>query len=85
MDDDHPENGVPIPCLNTAAEFLKVSEATVRRLISDGTLTAQQLCKGAPWVIRAEDLATEEVGRAANARRQRRPPSGDPRQNTLSL
>lgn len=71
--------------LNEAAAILKVSEATVRRLINEGALAAQQLCKGAPWVIRAEDLATDEVGRAADARRHRRPPSGDMRQNTLVL
>ena len=71
--------------LDEAAAILKVSEATVRRLINEGELAAHQLCKGAPWVIRTDDLATEEVRRAADARRQRRPPSGDPRQNTLAL
>ena len=71
--------------LEEAAKILDVSEATVRRLIKEKALAAHQLCKGAPWVIRAGDLESEDVKRAADARRSRRPPSGDPRQNTLAL
>jgi hypothetical protein len=62
-----------------------VSEATVRRLIQEKIVPAHQLCKGAPWVIRASDLDDEAVRGAAKARCQRRPPSDDPRQNILSL
>jgi excisionase family DNA binding protein len=40
--------------LEEAAGFLKLSEATVRRLINEKILPATQPCKGAPWVIRAE-------------------------------
>ncbi len=32
-----------------AAEALDVSQATVRRLIVEGALPANQSCKGAPW------------------------------------
>ena len=71
--------------LEEAAACLKVSEATVRRLIKEQVLPANQLCKGAPWVIRASDLDREAVRCAADARRQRHPPSDDPRQNVLSL
>ena len=71
--------------LEEAAKILDVSEATVRRLIQEKIVPAHQLCKGAPWVIRASDLDDEAVRRAAEARRQRRPPSDDPRQNILSL
>ena len=71
--------------LEEAAKVLQVSEATVRRLIKEKALAAHQLCKGAPWVIRAGDLESEDVKRAADARRSRRPPSGDPRQNSLAL
>jgi excisionase family DNA binding protein len=71
--------------LEEAAARLKVSEPTVRRLIKDKVLPAEQLCKGAPWVIRAGDLDRETVRRAAEARRRRRPPSVDPHQNVLSL
>jgi len=46
---------------------------------------SHQLCKGAPWVIRANDPTGENVRRAANARRLRHPPSGDPHQNALIL
>jgi excisionase family DNA binding protein len=71
--------------LEEAAARLKVSEPTVRRLIKDKVLPAEQLCKGAPWVIRAGDLDRETVRRAADARRRRRPPSVDWLQNVLSL
>lgn len=71
--------------LEEAAGVLNVSEATVRRLIKDKILPATQHCKGAPWVIQAEDLDNETVKRTADARRQRRPPSIDPRQNALAL
>ena len=71
--------------LEEAAKILDVSEATVRRLIQEKILPAHQLCKGAPWVIRASDLDDETVRCAAAARRQRRPPSDDPRQKTLAL
>ena len=43
--------------LEEAAGVLKVSEATVRRLIKRPCCRRHQLCKGAPWVIRAQDLA----------------------------
>jgi len=71
--------------LEEAAAVLKVSEATVRRLIQEKVLPATQHCKGAPWVIRAADLENETVKRAAEARRLRRPLSVDRRQNTLAL
>jgi excisionase family DNA binding protein len=71
--------------LEETAAALRVSEATVRRLIADGVLPATQYCKGAPWVIRADDIQTEDVMQAAEARRQRRPASADQRQNVLAL
>ena len=70
--------------LAEAAAHLKVSEATVRRLINEQILPANQLCKGAPWVIRADNLGLDTVRAAADARRLRRP-SVDPRQNSLIL
>jgi excisionase family DNA binding protein len=71
--------------LHEAAAALTVSQATVRRLIKDGVLPAQQLCKGAPWIIRASDLETDKVKRAAKARRLRHPESENPLQNMLDL
>ena len=71
--------------LDEAAEVLNVSASTVRRLIEDGTLPARQLCKGAPWVILSNDLDRHEVKQAAQARRLRRPPSGNPQQKELEI
>jgi excisionase family DNA binding protein len=71
--------------LDEAAMVLNVSASTVRRLIEDSTLPAQQLCKGAPWVIRSSDLERTEVSQAAQARRLRRPSSGNPHQKELDF
>jgi excisionase family DNA binding protein len=71
--------------LDEAATVLNISEATVRRLIADKTLPARHVCKGAPWVILIGDLQREDVQRAADARRLRRPPPHDPLQNTLAF
>ena len=71
--------------LDEAAAALSVSPSTVRRLIKDGQLLANQLCKGAPWIIRGADLDRSDVKGAATARRLRRPPSGDPLQKTLEF
>jgi len=71
--------------LDEAAANLAVSPSTVRRLIKDGQLAATQLCKGAPWVIKAADLERVDVQRAAAARRLRRPPSDNPLQKQLEL
>ena len=71
--------------LAEAAEALNVSASTVRRLIEDSTLPARQLCKGAPWVIRSNDLDRPEVKQAAQARRLRRPPPGNPQQKELEI
>jgi excisionase family DNA binding protein len=71
--------------LDEAAEALSVSPSTVLRLIKDGQLSANQLCKGAPWIIRAADLERSEVKRAAAARRLRCPPPDNPLQKTLDF
>ena len=66
--------------LDEAAETLAVSPATVRRLIVEGALPANQICKGAPWVIRTADIQSAEVACAAERRRKhapRTPPSED--------
>jgi hypothetical protein len=41
---------------------------TALRMIRRGDLKGQQLCKGAPWVVRAEDVAA-----FGNAAREKRP------------
>ena len=69
--------------LNEAAAALSVSPSTILRMLRDGALPAQQLCKGAPWIIRSQDLKREDVRRKAEARSSRRPPSCDPLQKHL--
>jgi DNA invertase Pin-like site-specific DNA recombinase len=71
--------------LNEAADILAVSPSTVSRMIGNGLLPAQQLCKGAPWIIQEATLHTEQVQREASCRRTRVPSSHDPRQPTLNL
>ena len=72
--------------LDEAAEMLTISPATIRRLIGEGALPANQSCKGAPWVIQTADLRRAEVVGAADRRRRRasRPPESED-QPTLPL
>ena len=42
--------------LKEAAARLGVSPMTVLRLIGDGTISARQVCKSAPWAIREEEI-----------------------------
>ena len=71
--------------LDEAAETLKVSRATAYRMVTNGVIPAQQLCAGAPWIIRLADLQLDAVRRDAEARRSRRPISHDSLQNSLTL
>ena len=66
--------------LHEAASRLGVSKMTVVRLIREGLLPARQVCAGAPYVIREEDLDWPAVRRAiANSRAV----SPDTRQESL--
>jgi excisionase family DNA binding protein len=71
--------------LAEAATTLNISPSTVRRLIEDCTLTAQQFCKGAPWVIQSSDLDRSKVKKVAQARRLRIPSSGNQQQKELKF
>ena len=71
--------------IDEAAGVLAVSTSTIRRLIAEGILPARQHCKGAPWIIRQDDLVREEVRRQANMRRSRRPLPDGRQQNLLGL
>ncbi len=71
--------------LDEAAEVLAISASSVRRLIQEGRLPAQQFCKGAPWIIKMDDLGRNDVIEAADKRRGSRPPSQNPHQKTLVL
>jgi excisionase family DNA binding protein len=70
--------------LEQAADALSTSKMTVLRLISAGTLSASQACKGAPWVIKRSDLERAEV-RAGVQTPRPSPLPADPRQITLEL
>ena len=71
--------------LDEAATILDVSPSTVRRLIKTGEFAANQTCKGAPWIIRLDEVQKESVRKAADARRARRPASQDSNQITMQL
>jgi excisionase family DNA binding protein len=49
--------------LHEAATHLGVSKMTVIRLIKDGSLPARQVCPGAPYVIRQDDLNGPSIQR----------------------
>ncbi|MEO1308031.1 MAG: HAD hydrolase-like protein [Pseudomonadota bacterium] len=46
---------------------------------------ARQFCKGAPWIIKKDDLGTENVINAADQKRRHAPSSGTPAQKSLEL
>jgi excisionase family DNA binding protein len=71
--------------LDEAAAALTLSQSTIRRLIAEGALPAEQHCKGAPWIIRHADLEREEIRRQADLRRSRRPPPDERQPNLLDL
>src|SRR5438477_7030255 len=66
--------------LHEAASRLGVSKMTVARLIRDGLLPARQVCAGAPYVIREDDLDRPALRRALGNGRAVSP---DPRQESL--
>src|SRR5258707_2159926 len=66
--------------LEAAAQIIDVSVMTALRLIQRGLIKGRQLCRGAPWVIKAEDAAAYG---ARNAPQQ--PLSADPAQQTFEL
>jgi len=43
--------------LEAAAQTVGVTKMTAVRMIRRGDLKGRQVCKGAPWVIKAEDVA----------------------------
>jgi hypothetical protein len=67
------ESGAQALNLQQAAQRLKVSEPTLRRLISKSILPARQVVDSGPWLITPEALDSDPVRRALSriARRQR--------------
>jgi hypothetical protein len=49
--------------LVAAAETIGVAKMTVLRMIQRGAIKGRQPCKGAPWVIKADDLAALTAGK----------------------
>jgi len=65
--------------LTEAARMLDLSPMTVLRQIRAGIIRAEQCCKGAPWVIKRQNI--ENQPRAKTERKG--PPSSNPGQQTL--
>ena len=57
--------------LEAAAQIMDVSVMTALRMVRRGIIKGRQLCRGAPWVIKVEDMAayrTEALAALANIR-----------------
>jgi hypothetical protein len=63
FDPNHPQRGVT---LKEAAERLKVSPVSVRRMVNEKILPARQVVPYAPWEIPLQALDSEEVRRAVS-------------------
>lgn len=68
--------------MQEAAEILGVRPMTVLRMIRAGHLPAEQYCKGAPWVIRREDIERPDIQHYAKSG-MRRPLSKSDDQRVL--
>ncbi len=66
--------------LEAAARIIDVSVMTALRMIKRGVIKGRQLCKGAPWVIKAADVAAYQAQNASQ-----RPPPSDPGQQTFQF
>jgi DNA invertase Pin-like site-specific DNA recombinase len=66
--------------LEAAAQIMDVSVMTALRMIKRGVIKGRQLCKGAPWVMKAEDIAACQAQNASQ-----RPPTADHAQQTFQF
>jgi DNA invertase Pin-like site-specific DNA recombinase len=66
--------------LKAAARVIGVTPMTALRMIRRGDLKGRQLCRGAPWVIRTEDVAV-----FGSAKRGSRSLTANPAQRSLDL
>ena len=64
--------------LDAAAEIIGVCKMTALRMIRRGDIKGRQVCTGAPWVIKAEDVA-------AFAARKRSSASGNTKSRAADL
>src|SRR5262249_22110454 len=51
--------------LEAAAQIIDVSVMTALRMVRLGIIKGRQVCRGAPWVIKAQDLAAHRARRPA--------------------
>ena len=66
--------------LEAAAQIMDVSIMTAQRTLRRGILKGRQLCKGAPWAIKHEDVAAYCAQNPSQ-----RPLTSDPAQSTLQF
>jgi excisionase family DNA binding protein len=71
--------------IEEVAERLRVSYSTVQRMIQRRLLPARQVCPGAPWIIRSEDVEAYRAGGSHDKDRQKVPSPGLPGQQTLAF
>src|ERR1700730_10435747 len=65
--------------LTEAARMLDLSPMTVPRQIRAGIIPAEQYCKGAPWVIKQQDIENQPSAKT----KRKGPSSSNPDQQTL--
>ena len=63
-----------------AAQRLDVAQMTVHRMVTLGRLQAKQVCRGAPWVLKAADVAEFAKNGGGN-----RPPPSDAAQQSFDF
>ena len=66
--------------LDAAAQMISVHKMAALRMIRRGELKGRQACKGAPWVIKAEDVTT-----FAAQKQPRGPVTPNPMQQTFDF
>jgi DNA invertase Pin-like site-specific DNA recombinase len=66
--------------LDAAAEIIGVCKMTALRLIRRGDIKGRQVCSGAPWVIKAEDVAAFTARKRSSA-----PVTPNPAQQTFEF
>jgi hypothetical protein len=66
--------------LAAAAQIMDVSVMTALRMVRLGIIKGRQVCRGAPWVIKAEDVAAHRAQDAS-----RRPLTANPAQQIFDF
>jgi hypothetical protein len=66
--------------LEAVAQIMDVIVMTALRMVRRGIIKGRQLCRGAPWVIKAEDMAAYRDQNAS-----RRPLTSDPAQQIFEF